>query len=220
MPKVFGMKYVVACVPEFDDFGSPDLLAWDDAMDEHENDTEIWATFNDDEAAKLCAPILKELFESREENAKEKCDEPVFIAEEVRNAERKPFTLADWWDEYYDYWWEESEAHDELTDKDDDGAPLDWENIHEQRPSYHDFMTIMAHEAVRGVFDCNNNVDMSLQDKRDLHNERMNDLWELHDSLYETDIHFHDCVIGGIATYDVCSSAKIKVYGATRKECA
>jgi len=102
MSKLFGMEYSVAVVPPFDSSGRPDLLAWDDAMDSHENDVDIWATFHDDEAADLCEPVLRDLFKSREDAARQECDEPVFICESVKPTTAEKLDIEYFWQDILD----------------------------------------------------------------------------------------------------------------------
>lgn len=127
------------------------------------------------------------------------------------------YTLQEWWADHGDYFCDAKEYG--LTDFDDKGQPYDWEDdnkLEQQIPSYHDFIKIFAHEAVRHIFFANNNVDMYIHDKRKLSRKAMRKMWHLHDKLYETDIEHPRCVIGGLELADVHGEAQIKVYGAER----
>ena len=197
-------------VPDFDHRGKPDLLGWDDAVDAWEPEETVIATVYDKDDAEKILALLKPKYDSQEE------------AEELeirKHWQEEPYTLQDWWSDY-DQHFCELEYYG-LTEKDDEGKPYDWEDgdiLYQQKPSYHDFITLLAHTAAGDVFDNNNCVDWTMDQKRQYNQQKMDKLWTLHDKLYDTDLRYHDCVIGGIDTGNVHASISIKVHNAERKD--
>ena len=192
-------------VPSFDSNDKPDLLGWDAAMESYEPDSNVLATANDRDDAAMIASMLADEYDNEEEGSfvtwglahDQTEEEPTLIQR-----------LFNWWEDYRDWFCELEEYN--LTEVDDQGNPYDWENdnvLYTQVPSYHDFMTIMAHRAARDVFYCNNNLDASPKSKRRWKESYMEDLWTLHDMLYDTDYPKHD---------NVNAKIKVNVYGAGR----
>ena len=197
-------------VPEFNNRGQPDLLRWDDAVDAWEPDTTVIATVYDKDDAEEILALLKPKYDSEEEATE---------LEIQPHQEEEPYTLNDWWSDYDQHFCELD--YYALTEKDDSGNPYNWEDrdiLYQQKPSYHDFISLLAHEAAGDVFDNNNCVDWTMAKKRQYNQQKMNKLWKLHDSLYADDLEFSDCFRGGIDTGNVHASVSIKVHGAERED--
>ena len=198
-------------VPDFNSRGQPDLLGWDDAVDAWEpEETVIGTVYDEDDAEKILA-LLKPKYDSEEEATS--------LEIQKHQQEEESYTLEDWWRDNDECFCDLE--HYGLTEKDDKGQPYNWEDkdtLYQQKPSYHDFISLLAHEAARDVFDNNNCVDWTMAKKRQYNQQKMNNLWKLHDSLYAADLEFGDCFIGGIDTGDVYASISIKVRNAERKD--
>lgn len=209
MTKIFGMEYSVACVPSFDSGGRPDLLAWDDAMDSHENEKEIWAEFHDEEAAKLCEPVLKRLFESREEDAKMQCDTPYFIDDDVSDNRPEPLSVEYFWEEVL--WLDNGFDPDEFnwSDTDRDGneywwtcATNDYQNVEkpiksrrkhlqemkdgltQQVPKEQDYLSVALNELESELRFAFNPYDMSASSAEHLVREKFEKIMRLGIQLY------------------------------------
>lgn len=198
-------------VPDFDHRGKPDLLGWDDAVDAWSPEKTVIATVYDKDDAKEILALLQPKYDSKEEATE--------LEIQKHQQEEESYTLEDWWkdnDECFcdlDYYG--------LTEKDDKGNPYNWDDrdiLYQQKPSYHDFISLLAHEAASDVFDNNNCVDCTMDMKRQYNQKKMDKLWKLHDSLYGIDLKYHDCIIGGIDTGNVHASISIKVHNAERKD--
>ena len=199
-------------VPEFNDRGHPDLLRWDDAVDAWEPEETVIATVYDEDDAKQILALLKPKYDSKE------------TAEELeiqkhQQEEEESYTLQDWWSDYDQHFCDLD--HYGLTEKDDEGKPYNWDDrdiLYQQKPSYHDFISLLAHQAAGDVFNGIDCVDEAMTEKRRYNQQKMNNLWKLHDKLYESDLEFGDCFVGGIDTGFVYADISIKVHGAKRKE--
>ena len=104
----------------------------------------------------------------------------------MSNYGREEYTLAAFWETYSDCWCDLEENN--LRNQDVEGNEYDWEGggyIH-QVPMYQDFLTIMAIQAISSVFDGNNSLELSREDKRRWNEDETNNLWKLHDELYIT----------------------------------
>lgn len=148
MTKLFGMEYSVAVVPTFDRSGRPDLLGWDDAMDSHENDVDIWATFHDDEAADLCEPVLRDLFKSREDAAREECDEPVFICESVTPTTAEKLDIEYFWQDILDVGNGFDADEFGWSDTDNSGKEYAWneDSLEKQVPKAEDYLSVAMND--------------------------------------------------------------------------
>lgn len=198
-------------VPDFNSRGQPDLLRWDDAVDAWEPEETVIATVYDEDDAEQIMALLKPKYDS-EERATE-------LEIHKHQQEEESYTLQDWWKDNDECFCDLD--HYGLTEKDDSGNPYNWEDrdiLYQQKPSYHDFISLLAHQAAGDVFDNNNCVDEAMAEKRRYNQQKMNNLWKLHDSLYDADLEFGDCFVGGIDTGFVYASVSIKVHGAERKD--
>lgn len=197
-------------VPEFNDRGHPDLLRWDDAVDAWEPYKTVIATVYDKDDAEEILALLQPKYDSEEEATE--------LEIQKHQQEEESYTLEDWWRDNDECFCDLE--HYGLTEKDDEGNPYNWEDrdiLYQQKPSYHDFISLLAHEAAGDVFDNNNCVDWTMDMKRQYNQKKMDKLWKLHDSLYADDLEFSDCFIGGIDTGNVHASISIKVHNAERK---
>ena len=59
---IVSVSYSNAVVPSFNSRGKPDLLAWDEAMDEHEDSEDTLAIFYDSDVLEACKPIIEEMY--------------------------------------------------------------------------------------------------------------------------------------------------------------
>jgi len=148
MTKLFGMEYSVAVVPTFDRSGRPDLLGWDEAMDNHENDVDIWATFHDAEAADLCEPVLRDLFKSREEAAREECDEPVFVCESVKPKMAEKLDIEYFWQDILDLGNGFNPDEFSWSDTDNSGKEYAWNEdaLEKQVPKADDYLSVAMND--------------------------------------------------------------------------
>jgi len=127
---IVSIIYGNAVVPNFDSRGKPDLLAWDDAMDDHEDDEDKLAVFYNPDVLKACKPVIEEMY-SDEKKLREKYESDNVDLEfrkkpPVRD-EDKP-TLKWFWDnvvgDFFDYSkWENEEG--KILDH--SGKEYDWE---------------------------------------------------------------------------------------------
>ena len=174
-------------VPNFDRNDRPDLLGWDAAMASYVPDSTILATAHDKDDGALIASALADEYDNEEEGT--------FVTSgKIDGAqEEKPYTLKDWWEDHGEKFCELDYYN--LTEFDQDGKPYKWDDdnvLFTQVPSYHDFMAIMAHRAAAKVFYCNNNLEDSPESKRAWDRHEVENLWKLHDKLYETDYPWTD----------------------------
>ena len=58
---IVSVSYSNAVVPSFNSRGKPDLLAWDEAMDEHEDSEDTLAIFYDPDVLEACKNIAADI---------------------------------------------------------------------------------------------------------------------------------------------------------------
>lgn len=195
--------------PSFDSRGKPDLLAWDDAVEDWEPEETFVASAQNKEDAEKIFSLLREKYDSDEESTEL----------EIQECKEEEMSLSDWWEWNQDRFCNPDDYN--LTENDDEGEPYNWEDgelLKKQVPSYHDFITLLAVDAVRDVFDSNNCLEMSMSGKRLRNQKRMDSLWSLHDKLYKEDLEYHMAFQGGIDTSEVWADLKINVHNAERKK--
>ena len=101
---VAGIEYYNVIVPEFDSRGCPDLLGWDEAMDDADDDEQdVWATFHDEDIAKLCKPVIEDFFNKHHKDQYDEfmSGEPTFLFRVVieDDDDNSPANLHWFWDE-------------------------------------------------------------------------------------------------------------------------
>lgn len=194
MTKVFGMEYSVAVAPSFDSSGRPDLLAWDDAMDSHENDVDIWATFHDSEAADLCEPVLRDLFKSREDAAREECDEPVFICENVKPTATEELDIGYFWQDILDLGngFDPDEFGWSDTDKSGDEYAWNEDTLEKQVPKPDDYLSVAMND-LRVELECAfNPYDISPSEAEAFALEKFQNILRLGIQLYRRKGDYYD----------------------------
>ena len=114
--------------------------------------------------------LLREKYDSDEESTEL----------EIQECKEEEMSLSDWWEWNQDRFCNPEDYN--LTENDDEGEPYNWEDgelLKKQVPSYHDFITLLAVDAVRDVFDSNNCLEMSMSGKRLRNQKRMDRNWRV-----------------------------------------
>jgi hypothetical protein len=147
-----GVEYYNAVVPEFDSRGCPDLLGWDEAMhNKDEDERDVWAVFHDKDVAELCKPVIEQFFNKHHKDNYDEftSGEPTFLFEEDREEISTEEATLDWfWDEIvgdcfsYDLW---SEKDGVILDA--NAEPFDWDGggYRKQKPAFRDYLATCSH---------------------------------------------------------------------------
>jgi len=166
---VAGIEYYNVIVPEFDSRGCPDLLGWDEAMDDADDDEQdVWATFYDEDIAKLCKPVIEDFFNKHHKDQYDEfmSGEPTFLFRVVieDDDDNSPANLHWFWDEVigdyfnWDLW---VDKDDKIVDS--EGKEFDWdgEGYLKQKPSFNHYI-IACEQHLRGLLEnCIRPVDCS-----------------------------------------------------------
>jgi len=147
---IAGIEYHNVIVPEFDSGGCPDLLGWDEAMREADDDEQdVWATFHDEDIAKLCKPVIADFFNKHHKDQYDEfiSGEPTFLFRDVSDdGDNSPANLDWFWDEVVDAgsgcfdfrMWENKDG--KILDS--AGKEFDWEGdgYRKQKPSFENYL--------------------------------------------------------------------------------
>ena len=148
---IAGIEYYNVIVPEFDSRGCPDLLGWDEAMQNADDDEQdVWATFHDEDIAKLCKPVIEEFFNKHHKDEYDEfmSGEPRFLFKEVddNDDDDEPANLDWFWDTVVDAgsgcfdfrMWENKDG--KIVDS--EGKEFDWEGdgYRKQKPSFQNYL--------------------------------------------------------------------------------
>jgi hypothetical protein len=162
---IMGVNWENEIVPDFDSYGRPDLLKWDNDMDNDIPEFEKWATFYDEEAADACRPVLKEL---QEQQAKDyDPSDPDYDRDYPPEFEEKKQNLEPSWEWFWKDWIQADlgfECHSYGWGKmeDDLGKPYpmskkypgeyDWDYICSTAPSRENFVATVTEEVKSQIF--------------------------------------------------------------------
>ena len=141
---IVSISYSNAVVPSFDSRGKPDLLAWDEALDEHEDSEDTLAIFYDPDVLEACKPIIEEMYADEEKLMEQYESDYVdlnFRKPPPVREEDKP-TLKWFWNDVVGDFFEYGKWRDEDGNiLDDAGKPFDWDSddIYNQKPSLENY---------------------------------------------------------------------------------
>ena len=108
----------------------------------------------------------------------------------MSNYAAEDYNLAAFWEEHGELFAEHTNLV-ELGDVDNDGNPYDWEgDLTSQTPSYDDFISLFAQALLVSLVDGNNDLDLGREEKRSWNNRTIDNMWKLHDELYEEELMF------------------------------
>jgi len=141
---IVSISYSNAVVPSFDSRGKPDLLAWDEAMDEHEDSEDTLAIFYDPDVLEACKPIIEEMYADEEKLMEQYESDYVYLnfhkPPPVRE-EDKPTLKWFWNDVVGDFFDCEKWRDEDGNILDDAGKPFDWnsDGLYNQKPSLENY---------------------------------------------------------------------------------
>lgn len=140
-PTFVTISYSNAVIPKFDSDDRPDLLGWDEAMAEHEDNKDTLAVFYNKAVLEACKPIIEEMY-SDEEKLIDTYESDYVSLDFHQPTEDKP-TLGWFWKEVVgdcfdcEKW---ADSDDNITDH--EGNPFDWEGggYINQKPTFDNYI--------------------------------------------------------------------------------
>ena len=108
----------------------------------------------------------------------------------MSNYVTEDYNLEAFWEEHGELFSENTNLV-ELGDVDNEGNPYDWDGGYtSQTPSYDDFISLFAQALLVSLVDGNNDLDLGREEKRSWNNRTIDNMWKLHDELYEQELMF------------------------------
>tara|TARA_Y100001938_G_C7902162_1_gene335223 strand:- start:62 stop:658 length:597 start_codon:yes stop_codon:yes gene_type:complete len=145
------IQYSNAVVPNFDEKGKPDLLAWDEDMQSHEPDREPLATIYQKDIAEVCEKAIRQSFNDVNLNEVYESDYVSIEFDEVYDTKEDGPTLQWYWEDIV----QDAHAYEKhLSQVDYHGEDFKWENqeeLYKQVPPISDFIHFIEEEAASHV---------------------------------------------------------------------
>ena len=140
-------QYGNAVVPSFNSSGKPDLLGWDEAMENSETQIDTLVRIYHEDLVEVCKKAIDKYFSNVDLNDAYMCDDVALVASTYYDTEDDGPTLKWFWQEVVQeaYCYEEN-----LSRVDFYGNDYEWddqEKLHKQIPTISDFIHFIQEEA-------------------------------------------------------------------------
>jgi len=141
------IEYGNAIVPSFNSSGKPDLLGWDEAMEDSETASDLLVRVYHKDLVGVCKDAINQSFADVDLNDVYESDDVAIIANYFYDTEENGPTLKWYWEEIV----QEAHCYEEnLSTVDFHGNDYDWddqEKLHKQIPAISDFIHFIQEEA-------------------------------------------------------------------------
>lgn len=141
------IEYGNAIVPSFNSSGKPDLLGWDEAMEDSETASDLLVRVYHKDLVEVCKDAINQSFADVDLNDVYESDDVAIVANYSYDTEDNGPTLKWYWEEIV----QESHAYFEnLSQVDFFGNKYEWgdkDKLHKQIPALSDFIYFIEEEA-------------------------------------------------------------------------